>query len=146
MLLEPGRSIVGNAGILLTRVEYIKHQSGKNFAVVDAAMNDLMRPALYDAWHDIVAVSASNNPADIYDIVGPVCESGDWLGKKRNLTIEEGSLLAILSAGAYGMSMSSNYNSRPRSAEIMVDKAAVHLIRSREKIDDLYSSERLIQV
>ena len=123
LIFEPGRAIAANAGILLTRVEFLKHTEHKNFAIIDAAMNDLMRPALYDAWHDIVPVSASNNPADIYDIVGPVCESGDWLGKKRNLTIEEGSLLAILSAGAYGMSMSSNYNSRPRVAEVMVDGA-----------------------
>ncbi len=144
VLLEPGRSLVGNAGILLTRVEYLKHGSEKNFAVVDAAMNDLMRPALYDAWHDIVPVAPTSGAMENYDVVGPVCESGDWLGRDRPLAIKRGALLAILSAGAYGMSMSSNYNTRARAAEVMVDGALVHLIRPRETVNSLYSSERLL--
>ena len=144
LLLEPGRSLVGNAGLLLTRVEYLKPGSDKNFAIVDAAMNDLMRPALYDAYHEIVPVGAENGTPQRYDIVGPVCETGDFIGFARRLAIGEGDLLAVLSAGAYGMSMASNYNSRPRSAEILVDKNEFHMIRARETIDQLISGERLV--
>jgi diaminopimelate decarboxylase len=124
LVFEPGRSLVGNAGLLLTRVQVLKPGEEKHFAVVDAAMNDLMRPALYDAWHDIVPVAKSRrrrHGGDAYEIVGPVCESGDFLGHDRNWRLHEGDLLAILSAGAYGMAMASNYNSRPRAAEVMVD-------------------------
>jgi diaminopimelate decarboxylase len=144
LLLEPGRSLVGNAGLLLTRVEYLKPGEDKNFAIVDAAMNDLMRPALYEAYHDIVAVGQRNTPARRYDIVGPICETGDFLGFARDLSIEEGDLLALLSAGAYGMSMASNYNSRPRAAEIMVDKNKIHLIRERETQAGIMAGERLV--
>jgi diaminopimelate decarboxylase len=144
ILLEPGRSIVGNAGLLLTRVEYLKHGEARNFAIVDAAMNDLMRPALYDAWHDVVPVAPRGNTAKTYEVVGPVCESGDFLAHRRELAVAEGDLLAILSAGAYGMSMSSNYNARPRAAEVMVDGSRVHLIRNRERVEDLYAGERLL--
>jgi diaminopimelate decarboxylase len=143
LLLEPGRSLVGNAGLLLTRVEYLKPGEDKNFAIVDAAMNDLMRPALYEAWHDIVAVRPRGTPARRYDIVGPVCETGDFLGAERDLAIGEGDLLALLSAGAYGMSMASNYNSRPRAAEVLVDKNEIHLIRERETLSGLMAGERL---
>jgi diaminopimelate decarboxylase len=144
LLLEPGRSLVGNAGLLLTRVEILKHGAEKNFAVVDAAMNDLARPALYDAWHDIVKVStAGAAPATPrrYEIVGPICESGDFLGHDRELALAEGDLLAILSAGAYGMAMSSNYNSRPRAAEVMVEDGKMRLIRRRETLDELFAAE-----
>lgn len=144
VLFEPGRALVGNAGVLLTKVEYLKHTESKNFAIVDAAMNDLMRPALYDAYHDIVAVSPRAGKADTYEIVGPVCESGDFLGHDRELNLAEGDLLAIKSAGAYGMSMASNYNTRGRAAEVMVDDDAVHLIRQREKIADLFALESLL--
>ncbi|HEX7811932.1 MAG TPA: diaminopimelate decarboxylase [Burkholderiales bacterium] len=144
ILLEPGRSIVGNAGLLLTRVEYLKHGEARNFAVVDAAMNDLMRPALYDAWHEVVPVRPGAGAARRYEIVGPVCESGDFLARDRELALREGDLLAIMSAGAYGMAMSSNYNSRPRAAEVMVDGDRVHLIRERERIQDLYAGEHLL--
>jgi len=144
LLLEPGRAIAGNAGILLTSVEYLKHTAHKNFAIVDAAMNDLQRPALYNAWHDIVPVQPREGPATRYDIVGPVCETGDFLGKDRELLLAAGDLLAVRSAGAYGFSMSSNYNSRPRAAEIMVDGEQVHVIRERETLDDLYRHERLL--
>jgi diaminopimelate decarboxylase len=144
VFVEPGRSLVGNAGLLLTRVEYLKHGEGKNFAVVDAAMNDLIRPALYDAWHEVRIVKASGAAAAIYDVVGPVCESGDFLAQERQLAIDEGSLLAIMSAGAYGMSLSSNYNARPRAAEVMVDGSRVHLIRKREQVEDLFAGERLL--
>lgn len=144
LLLEPGRSLVGNAGLLLTRVEYLKPGEDKNFAIVDAAMNDLMRPALYEAFHDIVAVDARAGDAKRYDIVGPICETGDFIGVARDLAIEEGDLLAILSAGAYGMSMASNYNSRPRAAEILIDRNEIHLIRARESVDGLMAGERLV--
>lgn len=143
LLLEPGRSLVGNAGLLLTRIEYLKPGEDKNFAIVDAAMNDLMRPALYEAYHAIVAVNERSAPAQRYDVVGPICETGDFLGFARDLAIEEGDLLALLSAGAYGMSMASNYNSRPRAAEIMIDKNKIHLIRERETQDGLMAGERL---
>ncbi|MBU1236936.1 MAG: diaminopimelate decarboxylase [Gammaproteobacteria bacterium] len=146
LMFEPGRSMVGNAGLLLTRVETLKHGAEKNFAVVDAAMNDLMRPALYDAWHDIVKVSRGDTPSETqtYDIVGPICESGDFLGQARSLALAEGDLLAVMSAGAYGMAMSSNYNSRPRAAEVMVDGADIHLIRRREEVTELFAAESLL--
>jgi diaminopimelate decarboxylase len=144
LLLEPGRSLVGNAGLLLTRVEYLKPGEDKNFAIVDAAMNDLMRPALYEAYHEIVAVNERSTTPKRYDIVGPICETGDFLGFARDLAIEEGDLLALLSAGAYGMSMASNYNSRPRAAEVLIDKNEIHLIRERETQDGLMSVERLV--
>jgi len=142
LVLEPGRALVGNAGALLTRVEYLKHGAERNFAVVDAAMNDLMRPALYDAWHDIVPVVSRPGTPQRYEVVGPVCESGDFLGHDRDLALAEGDLLAVMSAGAYGMSMSSNYNSRPRAAEVIVDGAAVHLVRARESVPELFALER----
>lgn len=144
LLLEPGRSLVGNAGLLLTRVEYLKPGADKNFAIVDAAMNDLMRPALYEAYHEIVSVNERKTPAQRYDIVGPICETGDFLGFARDLSIEEGDLLALLSTGAYGMSMASNYNSRPRAAEVLIDKIEIHIIRDRESHDSMIAGERLI--
>jgi len=144
ILLEPGRALVGNAGVLLTRVEYLKHGAERNFAVVDAGMNDLLRPALYDAWHEIRTVRNRAQAAHHYEIVGPVCESADFLGHERKLALAAGDLLAVLSAGAYGMSMSSNYNSRPRAAEVMVDGDQVHLVRRRESVQDLMDSERLL--
>ena len=146
IILEPGRAIVANAGVLLTQVEYVKHNKYKNFAIVDAGMNDLLRPALYGAWHDIIPVKLpdKNLTEKIYDIVGPVCESADFFAKNRAFSLESGTLLAVCSAGAYGFSMSSNYNSRPRAAEIMIDGDKIHLIREREKICDLFSHEFLI--
>jgi diaminopimelate decarboxylase len=144
VFMEPGRSIAGNAGLLLSRIEYLKHGEARNFAVVDAAMNDLMRPALYDAYHEVEPVYEIRRDAQTYDVVGPVCESGDFLARQRSLKVNEGDLLAIMSAGAYGMSMSSNYNTRARAAEVMVDGEAVHLIRAREREEDLYSLERLL--
>lgn len=144
LLLEPGRAIAGNAGVLLTTVEYLKHTGHKNFAIVDAAMNDLQRPALYDAWHNIVPVAPREGPSAVYDVVGPVCETGDFLGKERELRLEEGDLLAVRSAGAYGFTMSSNYNSRPRAAEVMVDGNRMFVIRERETLDDLYRHEQLL--
>ena len=152
LVFEPGRSLVGNAGLLLTRVEVLKPGEEKHFAVVDAAMNDLLRPALYDAWHEIVPVAdraagqgvGAGGTAMRYEIVGPVCESGDFLGHDRLLALQEGDLLAILSAGAYGMAMASNYNSRPRAAEVMVDGDAVHLIRRREQIAELFALESVL--
>lgn len=145
IFLEPGRAIVGNAGILVTKVEYLKPTSHKNFAIVDAAMNDLVRPALYNAWQDIIPVNMLNKVESKYwDIVGPVCETGDFLGKNRCLSLTEGDLLAIRSAGAYGFSMSSNYNSRTRAAEIMVDGDQSYLIRAREKIEDLWIGEQIL--
>lgn len=144
VMFEPGRSIVGNAGVLLTEVEYLKHGAVKNFAIVDAAMNDLMRPAMYEAWHGVQPVVQRSSPAKTYDIVGPVCESGDWLARERELAIEQGDLLAIMSAGAYGMTMSSNYNTRGRAAEVMVDGDKVHLIRKREEPSELFRLESLL--
>ncbi|HSH53587.1 MAG TPA: diaminopimelate decarboxylase [Methylotenera sp.] len=146
LVFEPGRALVGNAGILLTKVEYLKHTEAKNFAIVDAAMNDLMRPALYDAYHDIKAVQPRDTNAQTYEIVGPVCESGDFLGHDRVLALQEGDLLAIMSAGAYGMSMASNYNTRPRAAEVMIDGAQCHLIRKRELVADLFAAEQILPV
>lgn len=145
ILIEPGRAIVGNAGLLLTRVEYLKLNKHKNFAIVDAAMNDLLRPALYSAWQEIIPVSMDNNETlRVYDVVGPICETGDFLGKERSLALKQGDLLAVRSSGAYGFGMSSNYNSRPRVAEIMVDGDKAHLIRQRETLDDLMSGEQLL--
>jgi diaminopimelate decarboxylase len=144
LLLEPGRAIAGNAGVLLTRVEYLKHTAHRNFAIVDAAMNDLQRPALYGAWHDILPVAPRTGDAEVYDIVGPVCETGDFLAKERLLSLAEGDLLAVRSAGAYGFTMSSNYNTRPRAAEIMVDGNQAHVIRERETFEDLVRGEHLL--
>ena len=144
ILFEPGRSLVGNTGLLLTRVEYLKHGAAKNFAVIDAAMNDLLRPALYDAWHEVLPVTRREGPAKLYDIVGPVCESADFLARERSLALAAGDLLAVMSAGAYGMTMSSNYNSRPRPAEVMIDGATPHLVRERERAENLFASERLL--
>jgi len=141
IFIEPGRSIVGDAGILLTRVEHIKNTRDKNFALIDAAMNDLMRPSLYAAWHDITAVEQTDGKTVSYDVVGPVCETGDFLGKERELSIEEGSLLAVHSVGAYGFVMSSNYNTRLRAAEILVDGDQAHLIRMRETFDQILANE-----
>lgn len=145
LLFEPGRYLTGNAGVLLTRVEYLKRGEARNFAVVDAAMNDLMRPALYDAWHDIVPVRQGADALESWEIVGPVCESGDFLGHERKLALQEGDLLAVRSAGAYGMSMSSNYNTRPRAAEVMIDGAQAHLVRKREQVSDLYAAEFILK-
>lgn len=144
LVFEPGRRLVGNAGCLITRVEYLKHGDDKHFAIVDAAMNDLMRPALYDAWHDIEAIAPRSSPSKTYDIVGPICESGDFLGHSRELALEAGDLLAIMSAGAYGMAMSSNYNSRPRVAEVLVEGTRAHLVRQREHFASLWADERLL--
>jgi len=144
ILFEPGRALIGKSGILLTKVEYIKQSPGKNFIIVDAAMNDLIRPALYDAFHDIVNLSLSNNDKLTYDIVGPVCETGDFLGKDRVISAEEKNILAILDVGAYGMSMSSNYNSRLKPAEIIVDNNNFYLIRNRENFADLIAGEQLL--
>ncbi|WER45733.1 diaminopimelate decarboxylase [Cupriavidus sp. WKF15] len=149
VLFEPGRSLVGNAGVLLTQVEFLKPGAAKNFCIVDAAMNDLARPAMYEAFHGIEPVLASSaspvTPPVTYDIVGPVCESGDWLGRDRALAVRPGDLLAVMSAGAYGFVMSSNYNTRPRAAEVMVDGNKVHLVRERELVEDLFRDERLLQ-
>ena len=145
LLFEPGRFLTGNAGVLLTRVEYLKRGTDRNFAVVDAAMNDLLRPALYGAWHDIVPVCTNNQALESWEIVGPVCESGDFLGRDRKLALHEGALLAIRSAGAYGMSMSSNYNTRPRAAEVMIDGAVARVIRKRETIAELYANEMVLK-
>lgn len=145
IILEPGRSILGNAGVLLTRVEYLKRTPHRNFAIVDAAMNDILRPALYDAWHDILPVNAAaQDNGEVYDIVGPVCETGDFLGKGRKLSLKEADLLAVCSAGAYGFCMSSNYNSRPRPAEIMIDRGRAFTIRKRETLKDLMAGETLL--
>ena len=145
ILLEPGRAIVGNAGILVTQVEYLKPTANKNFAIVDAAMNDLIRPSLYSAWQDIIPVNKqSDAPECTWDIVGPVCETGDFLGKDRLLRLKPGDLLAVRSAGAYGFSMSSNYNARPRVAELMADGNQVHVVRERESIAQLWAGEHLL--
>ncbi len=144
VVLEPGRRLVGNAGLLLTRVEFLKEGEGKNFAIIDAAMNDLMRPALYEAWHDINPVVPREGASREYDVVGPVCETGDFLGQARPLCVQPGDLLAVMSAGAYGMAMASNYNTRPRAVEVMVDDAKVHVIRARETVEQLYAGESLL--
>ena len=145
VIFDPGRSLVGNAGVLLTRVEYVKPGATRNFLVVDAAMNDLIRPPLYGAWHEVLAVREmeAGASAAVYDVVGPVCESADFLAKDRRLAAREADLLAILSAGAYGMVMSSNYNSRPRAAEVLVSGSQAHLVRRRESIDELFAAEQI---
>ncbi len=144
LLFEPGRRIVGNAGVLLARVEYLKHGTARNFAIVDAAMTELIRPALYDSFHDIRPVRPRGEQPLLYDVVGPVCESADFLGRARDLALAEGDLLAVMSAGAYGMVMASNYNSRPRACEILVDGDAMHLVRAREKTEDLFALEKTL--
>lgn len=144
LVFEPGRSIVANAGVLLTRVEYLKHTAHKDFAIVDAAMNDLIRPALYQAWMDVTPVQPRQGEARNYDLVGPICETGDFLAKGRELVLAEGDLLAVRSAGAYGFVMSSNYNTRGRAAEVLVDGAQVFEVRRRETIEELYAGESLL--
>jgi diaminopimelate decarboxylase len=141
LILEPGRSLVANAGLLLTKVEYLKHGEAKDFAIVDAAMNDLMRPSLYDAWHEVLPVRERAEQKRRYEIVGPVCESGDFLAHDRELALAQNDLLALLSAGAYGMSMSSNYNTRPRAAEVLVHEKNVSLTRRRERIEQMLADE-----
>ena len=143
-MIEPGRSLIGNAGVCVTEVLYLKPGEQKNFCVIDAAMNDLPRPALYQAFHSIVPVRESNGPPSLYDVVGPVCESGDWIGHERTLAVRQGDLLAVMSAGAYCMSMASNYNTRGRAAEVLVDGGRAHLIRDRETAADLMRPERLL--
>ena len=143
-MIEPGRSLVGNAGVCVTEVLYLKPGEQKNFCVIDAAMNDLPRPAMYQAFHAIVPVKEGRGPSSVYDVVGPVCESGDWIGHERNLSVRQGDLLAVMSAGAYCMSMASNYNSRGRAAEVLVDGGQPHLIRERESAADQMRSERLL--
>ena len=144
IIVEPGRSLIAKAGVLLTSIEYIKEGNSKNFAIVDAAMNDLMRPSLYDAYHEIINIISHNLDKKEYDIVGPVCETGDFFGKNRLLSIKNKDLLAILDTGAYGMSMSSNYNTRPRSVEILVDNEKSHIIRERETFEHLISGESIL--
>lgn len=148
VILEPGRAIAGNAGILVTQVEYLKHtdaEDGKNFAIIDAAMNDLMRPALYQSWQKIVPVVETSDAEErLYDLVGPVCETGDFLGKDRSLAIKPKDLLAVRSSGAYGFTMSSNYNSRPRAAEVIVDGEQHYLVRERESIASLFNNESVL--
>ncbi|WNJ96795.1 diaminopimelate decarboxylase [Vibrio ruber] len=144
LVFEPGRAIAANAGVLLTKVEFLKHTEYKNFAIIDAAMNDLMRPALYQAWQKIVPVAPREGKAQVYDLVGPVCETGDFIGKDRELVLEEGDLLAVRSAGAYGFAMSSNYNTRSRAAEVMVDGEQVHLVRQREPLSSLWALESVL--
>ncbi|MBF6027604.1 diaminopimelate decarboxylase [Pseudomonas sp. P115] len=144
LMFEPGRYIVANAGVLLTQVEYLKHTEHKDFAIVDAAMNDLIRPALYQAWMNVTAVTPRNSEARAYDIVGPICETGDFLAKDRQLALEEGDLLAVHSAGAYGFVMSSNYNTRGRAAEVLVDGDQAFEVRRRETVAELYAGESLL--
>jgi diaminopimelate decarboxylase len=144
VFFEPGRSVTGNAGILLTQVEFLKPGAEKNFAIVDAAMNDLARPAMYEAYHAIDPVVPRDAEPQVYDVVGPVCESGDWLGRERTLALEPGDLLAIRSAGAYGFTMSSNYNTRPRAAEVMVDGNDAHVVRARETVPELFAGESIL--
>lgn len=145
LIYEPGRAIMANAGILVTEVEFLKQNEGRNFAIVDAAMNDLIRPSLYQAWQKIIEVEQhEDRPTATYDVVGPVCETGDFLGKERELAIQSGDLLAVRSAGAYGFTMSSNYNSRPRAVEIMVDGQQSHVIRQRETLEQLWQGETLL--
>ena len=147
ILIEPGRAIAANAAILVTQVEYLKHGDDKSFAIVDAAMNDLIRPALYQAWQEIIPVNenANSNELKTYDIVGPICETGDFLGKDRKLSLSQGDLLAVRSAGAYGFTMASNYNTRPKVAEILVDGDKAHVIRKRETVQQLFENESLIE-
>lgn len=143
VMFEPGRSIAGNAGLLLTEVQFLKRGAEKNFAIVDAAMNDLIRPAMYEAWHRVLPVVKHAIAPETYDVVGPVCESSDWLARSRDLAIEQGDLLAIMSAGAYGMTMASNYNTRGRAAEILVDGVTARLIRRRENPEELFALESI---
>lgn len=143
IMFEPGRSITGDAGVLLTEIQYLKRGAEKNFAIVDAAMNDLVRPAMYEAWHEVLPVIQHKIAAETYDVVGPICESSDWLARSRRLAVEQGDLLAIMATGAYGMTMASNYNTRGRAAEIMVDGVGVHQIRQRENPGDLFASESI---
>jgi diaminopimelate decarboxylase len=145
LIVDPGRAIVGNAGVLLTKVEYLKPGASRNFVVVDAAMNDLIRPALYGAWHDVQTVKETESGAEarVYDVVGPVCESADFLARERTLAVRQGELLAIMSAGAYSMVMGSNYNSRPRAAEVMVSGNHLHLVRRRETANELFAGEQV---
>ena len=145
VIFEPGRSIVANAGVLLMSVEFIKHGEEKNFCVVDAAMNDMARPAMYEAWMAVQPVTQRAGKALTYDIVGPICESGDWLARGRELAVEQGDLLAMMTAGAYGMTMASNYNTRGRAAEVIVDGDKVHLVRRRENPEELYALESVIK-
>jgi diaminopimelate decarboxylase len=144
VMLEPGRAIVGPAGVLLTRVEYLKLDKAKRFAVVDASMSELIRPALYQSWHDIVPVAESGARAETYDVVGPVCESSDVLGTDRSLALQAGDFVAILSAGAYGMAMASNYNSRPRPPEVLIDRGEMLEVRARERESDLFALEKRV--
>jgi diaminopimelate decarboxylase len=143
VILDPGRSLVGNAGVLLTRVEYVKPGAAKSFLVVDAAMNDLIRPALYGAWHEVRTVKESAAGMAVYDVVGPVCESADFLAKDRKLSAQAGDLLAIMSSGAYAMAMSSNYNTRPRAVEVLIAGGRAHLVRRRESVEELFALERI---
>ena len=143
LIFDPGRSLVGNAGVIVTRVEYVKPGTAKSFLVVDAAMNDLIRPALYSAWHEVKTVKESSAGGAVYDVVGPVCESADFLAKDRKLAASAGDLLAVMSAGAYSMAMSSNYNTRPRAAEVLVAKGEAHLVRRRESVEELFALERV---
>jgi diaminopimelate decarboxylase len=145
VIFEPGRSIVGDTGVLLTKVEFLKHGEEKNFCIVDAAMNDMARPALYQAWMDMQPVVQGGAAAAAYDVVGPICESGDWLARDRTLAVEAGDLLVMHTAGAYGMTMASNYNTRGRAAEVIVDGAVPHLVRKRENPADLYALESVIK-
>ena len=144
VIVEPGRVLVGNAGVLLTRIEYLKHGEEKNFAIVDAAMNDLMRPALYEAYHAILPVLKKPVKSLFLDVVGPICETGDFIGRGREMPVEQGDVLAVMSAGAYGMSMSSNYNTRPRAVEVVVDQAQIHVIREREVVSQLFAAEKIL--
>jgi diaminopimelate decarboxylase len=146
LMIEPGRSLVGNAGVCITEVLYIKLGEQKNFCIIDAAMNDLPRPAMYQAFHAIVPLTPTDHAAALYDVVGPVCESGDWIGRDRSLKVEAGDYLAVLSSGAYCMSMASNYNTRGRAAEVLVDGDKAHLIRQRETAQDQMLAERLVKI
>jgi diaminopimelate decarboxylase len=145
VIFEPGRSIVASTGVLLTKVEFLKPGVEKNFAIIDAAMNDMMRPTLYGAWMDMQPVTPRAGEKAVYDIVGPVCESGDWLARERALALEAGDLLAMMSAGAYGFTMASNYNTRGRAAEIMIDGDQVHVIRRRENPAELFALETMLK-
>jgi len=145
ILVEPGRAIIGNAGVLLTEVEYLKPTAHKNFAIIDAAMNDLIRPALYQSFQTILPVTPRDDGEEAsWDLVGPVCETGDFLGKNRSLNLKAGDFLAVMSSGAYGFSMSSNYNTRPRAAEVLVDGDKDYLVRPRETYNELFGSEKII--
>ncbi len=144
LIVEPGRAICANAGVLVTKVEYLKTNEQKHFAIIDAGMNDLMRPALYQVWQDIIPLAPRQGPTKLYDLVGPVCETGDYLGKARPLVLEAGDLLAVRTSGAYGFSMASNYNTRARAAEVMVDTDKAYLVREREPLSSLWQLEHLL--